>query len=213
MNRKTLDRLLASGGLVVAILLVVAGALMTWAHSYVHSEVRSQLAAQQIYFPDKGSPSLTALPASDRNAMTPYAGQQLLNGAQAKAWADHYIAVHLKEMTGGKPVDGTMTGGKTYSQLSGQYMAMTPAQQASKAGQDLNGLVQTVFRGETLRGLLLNAYAFDTMGNIALLGAIVSYIGAGALFVLAGLGFRHAHRVAIGTAARMEMPERERIHS
>jgi hypothetical protein len=33
MNRKTLDRLLAGGGLVVAAVLVVAGALLTWAHT------------------------------------------------------------------------------------------------------------------------------------------------------------------------------------
>jgi hypothetical protein len=213
MNRKTLDRLLAAGGLVVAILLVVAGALLTWAHSYVHNEVHSQLAAQQIYFPAKGSSSLTELPASDRNAMAPYAGQQLVNGAQAKVWADHFIAVHLKEMTGGKLVGGAMTGGQTYSQLSGKYLAMTPAQQASKAGQALDGQVQTVFRGETLRGLLLNAYAFDTIGNIAALGAIVAWVGAGAMFLLAGLGFQHAHRLAARETARIEMPERERIVS
>src|SRR6476619_7300659 len=102
MNRKTLDRLLAAGGLVVAAVLLIAGGLLTWAHNYVHDEVHSQLAAQKIYFPDKGSESLTSLPAADRAAMEQYAGQQLVTGDQAKAWADHFIAVHLKEMAGGQ---------------------------------------------------------------------------------------------------------------
>ena len=203
MNRKSLDRLLASGGAVVAILLVVGGALLTWAHSYVHDQVHSQLAAQKIYFPPKGTEGLTSLPAPDRAAIQPYAGKQLVTGAEAKAFANHYIAVHLHEMT----------GGQTYAQLSGKLITMTPAQQASPAGVKLDGLVQTVFRGETLRGLLLNAYAFDTIGNVAWIGAIVAYIGAAVMFVLAGLGFQHAHRVATGFVPPLQMPERERIVS
>ncbi|HEY7270543.1 MAG TPA: hypothetical protein VH951_12015, partial [Dehalococcoidia bacterium] len=114
-----------------------------------------------------------------------YAGQQLTTGAQAKAYADHFIAVHINEMT----------GGQTYSQLSGKFQAMTPTQQASPAGQKLNGEIQTVFRGETLRGLLLNAYAFDTMGNIALIAAIAAWIGAGLMAILSALGFYHAHKI------------------
>jgi hypothetical protein len=201
MNRKTLDRLLAAGGLVVAIVLVVAAALLTWAHSYVHDEVHSQLAAQKIYFPPKGSPELASPQIGPY--LNRYAGQQLVNGDQAKAYADHFIAVHLQEMT----------GGRTYAQLSGKFLAMTPAQQSSPAGQKLDGLIQTVFRGETLRGLLLNAYAFDTVGTVAWIGAIVAYIGAVVMFLLAGLGFRHAHQVAVATIARSVMPERERIVS
>lgn len=201
MNRKTLDRLLASGGFVVAVLLVVGGALLTWAHVYVHDEVHSQLAAQKIYFPPKGSEALASPQIGPY--LNRYAGEQLVNGAQAKAYADHFIAVHLQEMT----------GGQTYAQLSDKYLAMTPTQQASPAGQKLDGLIQTVFRGQTLRGLLLNAYAFDTVGTVAWIGAIVAYIGAVAMFLLAGLGFRHAHRAATGTVPPLHMPQRERIVS
>jgi len=43
-----------------------------------------------------------------------------------------------------------------------------------------------------LRGLVLNAYAFGTMGTIA---GIVSFIGAAVLLVLALLGCRHRRRV------------------
>lgn len=184
MNRKTLDRLLASFGVVIAAVLVVAGALLTWAHSYVHDQVRSELAAEKIFFPAKGSESLTALPPADRAQMEKYAGQQLLTGAQAKAWADHYIAVHLREMA----------GGQTYAQLSAKSLA-------DPGDTKLAGLVDTVFRGETLRGLLLNAYAFDTMGGVALIGAIVAYVGAVLMAVLAALGFVHARRAPSAPAA------------
>ena len=80
-----------------------------------------------------------------------------------------------------------MAGGKTYAQLS----------EESRANPDdakLAGTVATVFKGETLRGLLLNAYAFWTMGQIALYAAIASFIGAGALLVLSILGLAHARR-------------------
>ena len=173
MNRKTLDRLLATGGLVIAAVLVAAGALLTWAHTYVHNEVHSQLSAQKVYFPPKGSDALK--PADIGPYLNKYAGKQLLTGAQAKAYADHFIAVHLKEIG----------GGQTYSQLSAQA-------QKDPTNTKLSGEVQTVFRGETLRGLLLNAYAFDTMGNIA---SIVSFLGAGVMALLGALGFVHARRI------------------
>jgi hypothetical protein len=159
MNRKTLDRLLAAGGAVVAIVMLIAGALLTWAHVYVHDEVHSQLAAQQIFFPPKGSDALASKDIGPY--LNRYAGQQLVNGDQAKAYADHFIAVHLKEMT----------GGQTYAQLSAKSLA-------DPTNTKLAEEVQTVFRGETLRGLLLNAYAFDTVGYIAMIGAIVAYSAA-----------------------------------
>jgi hypothetical protein len=187
MNRTTLDRLLAAGGLAMAAVLLVAGALLTWAHNFVHDEVHSQLAAQKIYFPPKGSEALASPEIGPH--LNKYAGQQLVTGAQAKAYADHFIAVHLKEMT----------GGQTYAQLSTKSLANPDDQQ-------LAGQVQTLFRGETLRGLLLNAYAFDTVASVALIAAIVAYIGAALMAVLAVLGFIHARRVAGGTA-----PARERV--
>ena len=186
MRRKTFDALATIAGLVLATVLAVAGGLMLWGHNFVDNQVHSQLAAQKIVFPAAGSPQLKALPATDRTAMLPYAGQQLVTGQQAEVWADHYIAVHLREIA----------GGKTYSQLSGAYLRMTPKQQASPAGLALNGQVQTMFRGETLRGLLLNAYAFDTMATVALIGAIVAFIGAGPMIVLSVLGLIHAKQIA-----------------
>lgn len=181
MNRTTLDRLLAAGGLAMAAVLLVAGALLTWAHTFVHDQVHSQLAAEKIYFPPKGSDALASPDIG--KYLNKYAGQQLVTGAQAKAYADHFIAVHLKEMT----------GGQTYAQLSAKSLA-------NPNDQQLAGQVQTLFRGETLRGLLLNAYAFDTVANVALIAAIVAYVGAALMAVLAALGFVHARRVARATS-------------
>src|SRR6266700_3295993 len=87
MGRKTLDRLLAAGGLVVAAVLLVASGLLYWAHSFVDHEVHAQLAAQQIFFPAKGSESL-ADPLV-KSYLERYAGEQLVNGTQAHAYADH----------------------------------------------------------------------------------------------------------------------------
>jgi hypothetical protein len=190
MQRKALDRLVSLLGLSLAAILVVAGALLSWAHTFVNHEVHSQLSAQQIYFPAKDS---KAIAAPEYKAMRKYAGQQLTTGAQAKAYADHFIANHLKEIG----------GGKTYAQLSSQA-------QANPSDTKLAGTVTTMFRGETLRGLLLNAYAFDTMGNIAGIAAIAAFLAAAVMLVLAGLGFWHSRRTpaeeAVFTAAAPRAP-------
>ena len=110
-----------------------------------------------------------------------YAGKQLLTGEEAKAYADHFIAVHLQEIG----------GGKTYAQLSAASLA-------DPTNKQLAGQVDTVFRGETLRGLLLNAYAFGKIGTIAGIASVVSFIGAGVMFLLAGLGLWHRRRTPWG---------------
>jgi uncharacterized membrane protein len=175
MRRKTFDALLTTGGLVLAAVLVVAGVLGLWAHNFVNDQVRTQLAQQQIFFPAADSPSL-ADPAI-KPYLTPYAGQQMTNGQQAEVYADHFIAVHLK----------AIGGGKTYAQLSEQA-------QADPTNTKLAGQVATMFKGETLRGLLLNGYAFWKMGQIAAIAAVSAFIGAAVLLVLAGFGFWHLRR-------------------
>ncbi len=100
MRRKTFDALLTAGGVLVAIVLVVAGVLLLWAHNFTNDQVRSQLSQQQIFFPAAGSPGLTGN-AEIAKYVTPYAGQQVLNGQQAQVFADHYIKVHLSEMQDG----------------------------------------------------------------------------------------------------------------
>lgn len=178
MRRRTFDALATWAGVVLAAVLLVAGGLLLWGSNFVSNQVHTQLAAQKIFFPPKGSAELKALPASDAAAMSQYAGQQLVTGQQAEVWANHFIAVHLVKIG----------GGKTYAQLSSA--ALANPKNAALAGQ-----VDTVFRGETLRGLLLNAYAFWQMGEIMLIASIVSFAGAGLMLILSGLGFAHLRRV------------------
>jgi hypothetical protein len=109
--------------------------------------------------------------------MTPYAGQLMTTGAQAQTYADHFIAVHLREIG----------GGKTYSQLATASLAQP--KNAALAAQ-----VQTIFRGETLRGLPLNAYGFWQMGQIMLIGAIAAFTAAGLMLILSVLGIAHLRR-------------------
>lgn len=184
MRRRTLDALLTTGGLIVAAVLLVAGGLLTWANSFVGDNVHTQLAAQNIYFPKAGSDQLKD--PKVQPYLEQYAGQQLVTGAQAKAYADHFIKVHLEEAT----------SGKTYSELSNAARANPDDQKAA-------GLVDLAFKGETLRGLLLNAYAFGTMGKIAMYAAWASFVGAAAMLLLTLLGFMHLRRVPAEQEVRL----------
>lgn len=175
MNRSTLDKLISSTGIVVAVALFALAGGLAYAHNFIHSQVRDQLSAQKITFPAANSPAMAALPAVDRLAVAQYAGQQLVTGAQAEVFADHYINAHL----------ASIGGGKTYSELSTDS-------RADPANTKLSGQVDTVFRGETLRGMLLNAYAFDTMATVARIAAFGATFAGLLLLILASLGFYHS---------------------
>jgi hypothetical protein len=176
MRRKTFDLLATTVGLVLAVILLAAGGLLMWGHSFVNGEVHSQLAAQKIVFPANGSP---AIKAPEFAAMHQYAGQLMTNGAQAEVYADHFIANHLK----------VIGGGQTYSQLSAK--AQLQPKNVALAGQ-----VETMFKGTMLRGSLLNAFAFWKMGQLAMLAAIVAFAGAAMLLILSIAGFAHLRRVS-----------------
>jgi hypothetical protein len=183
MSRRVFDVLSSTGGLILVVVLLVAGGLLTWGHSFVNSNVHSQLARQEITFPSAAA-FAHAKPGSEITpAMIPsvsqYAGQQLLTGSQAEVYADHFIAVHLSEMPYG-----------------GVYSKISAAAIASPASTSLKALEQTSFQGTTLRGLLLEAYAFSTIGTIMLWGAIASFVMAALLLALVGFGFAHARSTA-----------------
>jgi hypothetical protein len=188
MKRRTFDILVAATGLFLAVMLIVSGALLTWAHDFIGNEVHTQLAAQQIFFPPANS---KAVAAPEFAAMRQYGGQQLTTGAQAEVYADHFIANHLK----------VIGGGKTYAQLSTEALAQP-------TNTKLAIQVATVFKGETLRGLLLNAYAFGTMGMIAGIAAIAAFIAAGVMLLLGGLGLVHARRTSPDTDILGDRPAR-----
>src|SRR5690349_9630312 len=175
MRRRTFDALATTAGLLIAGLLLVAGGLLTWGHNFVTNEVHTQLAAQKIVFPPANS---DAVKGPEFAPMRQYGGQLMTTGAQAQVYADHFIAVHLKEIG----------GGQTYSQLSAKALAQP--KNAALAAQ-----VQTMFRGETLRGLLLNAYAFWEMGQIMLIGTIVAFAAAAVMLIMSVFGVAHLRRV------------------
>jgi hypothetical protein len=176
MRRKTFDIILTAGGALLAAVLLIAGGLLMWGYSFANNSVHEQLAAQQIYFPKAGSEALASPEIGPY--LNKYAGQQLTDGAQAQAYADHFIAVHLTEVA----------GGKTYAQVSSAALA-------DPKNTELQGQANTLFKGEALRGLLLNAYAFWKVGQIALYAAIASFALAGITLLMTLLGLRHLRRV------------------
>jgi hypothetical protein len=178
MRRKTFDIILTSVGAVLTAVLIVGGVLLVWGYNFANSNVRDQLTAQQIYFPPAGSQALASPQIGPY--LNQYAGQQLTTGAQAEAYADHFIAVHLSEVA----------GGKTYAQVSALA-------QADPTNATLQAQVNTLFKGETLRGMLLNAYAFWQLGQIALYSAIAAFTGAALMLILTVLGFLHLRRVPV----------------
>jgi hypothetical protein len=169
--RRNSRTLLATAGAALAAMLLIAGGLLVWGSAYVHNTVQGQLAAQQISFPPASAfahaKAGTEITPSMIPSVSQYAGQQLLTGQQAEAYADHFIAVHI----------ANMGGGKTYSQLS----AASIAQPKNTA---LAATVNTVFKGETLRSMLLNAYGWWKVSQITYVISLVMF----GLGTVAGLG-------------------------
>lgn len=184
MKRKAFDGVVASTGLVVAVVLLLAGVMLSWGGSFANSNIKSQLVAQKIFFPSADSIKAANDPEITKY-VTPYAGKQVVNGKQAQVFADHYIGVHLK----------ATAAGKTYSEVSGQYIGLSKANPNDPGLATLATQRQTLFMGETLRGLLLNAYAFGKMASIAIIGSIAAFALAGLMLLLSALGFWHLRRV------------------
>jgi hypothetical protein len=191
MKRRTLDILFSAGGLVLAGLLLVMGLVLTSNANFAKTYVANQLAAQNITF--KTADTLTD-EEKKADCLVRYAGQQLTTGKQAECYANEFIGLHLK----------SIAGGKTYAELGTvQSQLRTKVADAQKnndpALADLQKQLnqantdrETVFKGETLRGLLLTSFGFSEFGTKAAQGATVAYIATGLLFLLAIAGFVHA---------------------
>ncbi|HVA05186.1 MAG TPA: hypothetical protein VNG12_00430 [Acidimicrobiales bacterium] len=199
MQRKAFDMIASVGGALMVVVLVVAGALLMWGYSFANTNVHNQLAQQAIAFPPSAAFAHPVAGSEITPSMIPsvsqYAGQELTTGAQAKVYADDFIAVHLQEIG----------GGLTYAQLSAKAMALPKGSAAYTAAE---GKVDTVFKGTTLRGLLLEAYGFSEFAMIAFWGAIASFALAGLMALLVAFGLWHARRtpesseLAVHTEAR-----------
>jgi hypothetical protein len=194
MRRTSFDKLLGWIGTGLGVALLVVGGLLLWGSAYVHNTVQGQLAAQQITFPPAAAfahpKAGTEITPSMIPSVSPYARQQMLTGQQAEAYADHFIAVHI----------ANMGGGKTYSQLSAESLAQ-PNNTA------LAGTVATVFKGETLRSMLLNAYGWWKVSQLTYIISLALF-GLGTVSFLTGLfgfaSFRHDRKLAAAKAPAVE---------
>ena len=149
------------------LVLAVGGGLLMWGGTFATNMVHDQLKDQKIAFPAKGSPGLDP---KEFPGLQQYAGQAVDDGPKAKAYANEFIGKHLEGVA----------GGKTYSEVS-------QLAQANPTDTKLSGQVQTLFRGETLRGLLLYAWGWSVVASIALIVAWAAF--AGALVVLVALTY------------------------
>jgi hypothetical protein len=165
---KTVPTLVIIGSVLFLVLSVGSG-LLLWGAGFAHNMVHNQLSEQKISFPPKGSPGLDP---QEFPGLQRYAGQAVDSGPKAKAYADQFIKVHLKGIA----------GGQTYSQVSAQA-------QANPNDTVLAGKVQTLFRGETLRGLLLYAWGWSVVGEIAYFSGIAAALGAIVVLFALALGF------------------------
>jgi hypothetical protein len=193
VKRRTVDVLLVSLGAVAAVVLGIAGGLLMWGASFADDYVGDELAAQQIFFPPA-----EALAEEGRDDLVQYGGEQVTTGAEAEAYAS-YIGGHLEE-TG---------GGLTYAELGGPQRearaAVTEATEAGASEEEIAALQEevatitqqreTMFKGETLRGLLLSTYAWSTIGQIATIAGWVAFIAAGVMAVLVVAGVIHLRRM------------------
>lgn len=159
------NRVFAYLAFIVAIVLFAIGGLALWAHNFTTDMVRTELSAQKVYFPEKGSANFDEATYPD---LQQYAGQIVDSPAKAKAYANGYIGRHLEKIA----------DGKVYSEVS-------TAAQKDPTNQKLQGQKAALFQGETLRGILLTSgYGFGTVGEIAGIAAIVAFIASGLLAVL-----------------------------
>jgi hypothetical protein len=190
VHRHTIDKVLISFGLIAAIVFAAAGGLLTWGSNFATDYVHDELASQKVFFPDEA-----ALREEGRTDLVKYAGEQVTTGAEAQVYAG-YINGHLQGIA----------DGKTYSQIddrgAAQAVEDAKADGASDAevadlqatADQLKGQRDSLFKGETLRGLLLTSFAWATIGRIAGLAAWVAFAGALVMAALVIAGMQHLRR-------------------
>jgi hypothetical protein len=193
VRRRTIDVVLTAAGAVFALVLVAAGGLLTWGSNFSEDYVRDELSSQNIAFPPAA-----ALEEEGRNDLVPYADAVVDTGPEAEAYAS-FINGHLQNVA----------DGQTFADLGATERAATAAVDEATANgapadevaalqaeaDTISGQRNTLFKGETLRGLLLSAFAWSTMGRIAGIAATLAFVAAAAMVVLVVLGVRHHHKV------------------
>jgi len=185
MKRITFDKLVSYVGLGLAALLFIFAGLLNFGANFANDSVQSQLSNQNIAFP-----AAEAMPSETKDQLAKWAGMQVTTGEMARDYSDLYIWEHMK----GSAV-AVMGKPATYSEVSGVYMGLvrggsTDVEKIKQYGD----LRQTLFMGNTLRGMLLEAYAFGTLGVIAGDAAIASLVGGIVFLLLGSAGLMHIRR-------------------
>jgi hypothetical protein len=193
VKRRTIDTVLISIGVVAAVVFAVAGALLTWGHNFAANYVGDELSSQHITFP-----SAEALTEEGRTDLVKFADHKLDTGKEAEGYAS-FINGHLQGVADGATyadLGATESAAKADVKAAveaGEPQATIDELQATADG--ITGQRNTLFKGETLRGLLLSAYAWSTVGMIAGIAAIGAFIAAAIMAVLSVLGVIHHRRI------------------
>mgnify|MGYP006915399561 CR=1 FL=1 len=185
MKRRTFDKLVSFVGLGFAILLFIFAGLLNYGASFANENVQTQLENQNIAFPAE-----EGLPANTKDQLMKWAGMQVTSGEMARDYSDLYILEHMNASS-----TAVMGKAATYSEVSAAYMGLVRGGSADTAKiAQLGDLRQTLFMGNTLRGMLLQAYAFGIFGVVAGYAALASLLGGLLFLLLAIAGFAHIRR-------------------
>jgi len=197
VRRRTIDSVLIGFGVVAMAAFAVAGALLSWGHNFADDYVGRELSSQNITFP-----SATELTTEGRTDLVKFADQKLDTGKEAEGYAS-FINGHLAKIAGGATyADLGATESAAKADVKAAVDAGKPQATVDQLQAKADGITaqrNTLFKGETLRGLLLSAYAWSTVGMIAGIAALGAYIAAAVMAVLVVLGIIH-HRKAVKTA-------------
>ena len=192
VRRRTIDKIMIGIGIVATGAFVVAGSLLAYGANFSDDYVHDELSSQNISFPDAES-----LNGEGRADLVKYAGEQVTTGPQAEAYAS-FINGHLEGIADGQTyadlgtVERAAKAAVTEAVDNGQPQTTVDQLQAKADG--VTAQRDSLFRGETLRGLLLTAFAWSTVGMIAGYAAIGAFIAAAMMAVLVVLGFVHLRR-------------------
>ena len=189
--RRTIDKLLVAIGLVAAIVIAAAGAMLMWGSNFAEDYVHDELASQNVVFPDADS-----LREEGRGDLVKYADEQVTTGAEAEAFAG-FIGGHLEGIADGKTYAEIDDRGAAQAVVDARESGASEAEIAElqATANELKAQRDSLFRGETLRGLLLSSYAWATVGAIAGIAAFVAFAGAAVLLVLVVAGVIHLRRM------------------
>lgn len=188
LRRSTLDKLLIAAGAMLAVVLAIAGGLLTWGATFADNYVADELGSQNIVFP-----SAEALEEEGRDDLVKFAGQQVTSGRQAEAYAS-YIGGHLPELSYAEQGAGVTAA---RNELNEARESNAPAAEIAELEAEynrLNSQRETTFKGETLRGLLLSTYAWSTIGSIAAIASYVAFAAAALMAILVVAGLIHMNK-------------------